>query len=365
MRARVIISLWVCAFGAYTLAFSQPKKPSQFATFSTLPSFPRGTNSEAIDVNRAGSVIVGHAFDRNGIQWAVRWTLQNGSWVMSPLPTPTDAAYARARAVSDLGDAAGEDWSPGAPRHRAVLWPATGGYVLLGCNEDMVSTIVEAISDDGQTVVGTKPILEGNVIVGSRASVWPAGGCRTDLPWLGEGISAAARAVNRDATVLGGSASATTVNPISVPVRWTFDGLWHIQPLDARPGSVFGSNDVGDLVGFARVPFGAAGCEVADGCGRAVIWYADGGTRDLGTLGGAFSSASGINASREVVGMAATAHVGSTPFIWSASVGMLELPYRGKSAVANAISDVRPDGTRVVVGFNSNGEASVWVVTLP
>jgi probable HAF family extracellular repeat protein len=113
----------------------------------------------------------------------------------------------------------------------------------------------------------------------------------------------------------------------------------------------------GRRVGNVIVP-----CTLVDGCQRAVIWYAAGGSQELDTLGGADSVANDINASGEVVGMSTSPQVGNTAFFWSASRGMVQLPFRGRFAVANALSDVRPDGTRVVVGTNSKAEAIVWVV---
>jgi hypothetical protein len=44
---------------------------------------------------------------------------------------------------------------------------------------------------------------------------------------------------------------------------------------------------------------------------------------------------------------------------------MLQLPFKGSWAAANGVSDVRPDGTRLVVGMSSQGVAVVWVVRNP
>ena len=70
----------------------KPPKPSPtgFATLSKLPSL--GSNAEAHGVNDAGTVIVGHAFDRAGLLSTVKWTMQNGSWVIAKLPYAGKAA---------------------------------------------------------------------------------------------------------------------------------------------------------------------------------------------------------------------------------------------------------------------------------
>jgi probable HAF family extracellular repeat protein len=98
-----------------------------------------------------------------------------------------------------------------------------------------------------------------------------------------------------------------------------------------------------------------------------VIWYAAGGSKDLGTLGGEYSSARDINATREVVGISTASNGVNTAFFWSESLGMLQLPL-GKGlrwAAANSLSDVRPDGTRLIVGTDSRGNAVAWVVRNP
>jgi probable HAF family extracellular repeat protein len=144
-------------------------------------------------------------------------------------------------------------------------------------------------------------------------------------------------------------------------VRWQkVSGGWLIEQLDSRRGNVMGANATGDLVGLVDVP-----CASVDGCSRAVIWYATGGSRELGTLGGKDSSARDINATGEVVGLSTSPTAGYTAYFWSTARGMLQLPFKGRFAVANALSNVRPDGTRVVVGMNSMAQATVWVVRNP
>jgi len=57
--------------------------------------------------------------------------------------------------------------------------------------------------------------------------------------------------------------------------------------------------------------------------------------------------------------------VGNTGYFWSDSTGMVQLPLRGRWAAANALSDVRPDGARLVVRMDSRRQAVVWVVRNP
>jgi len=86
----------------------------------------------------------------------------------------------------------------------------------------------------------------------------------------------------------------------------------------------------------------------------------------LGTLGGADSWARDINASGDVDGGSTSPQVGNTGFIWFArSQRMVQLPFNSRWAAANALSDVRVDGTRLVVGMSSSADAVVWVVANP
>ena len=173
-----------------------------------------------------------------------------------------------------------------------------------------------------------------------------------------------ALAVTGDGNIIGGLAAHFSQPYVYVPVRWVLiNGQWQIQQLDTRPGTVRGANASGDLVGTVEIA-----CPAVDGCGRAVIWSASGVVTELETLGGEFSSAFDINADGEVVGSTTTSHGVVTPYFWSASTGMLPLPLgrgRNRGGLPFALSDVRPDGTRLVVGITSSQGAGVWIVRTP
>jgi len=327
----------------------KPGTPPPFATFSVLPSL--GANSVAYAVDEAGTVIVGQAFDRGGLLHAVKWTLQNGSWVMTELPWPADAVSASARGVDNQGVAAGNDFT--GSTSRPLLWPAGGGPTILGCPSDLGRADVHGISAAGEVVVGN--------MFGGGASVWRPGSCRENLPRLVEAGSAGAYAVNGDGTIIGGDAALTVPDAPRVPVRWrNVGGQWSIEQLDTRSGSVRGANAAGDLAGSINVP-----CGSDNDCQRAVIWYALGSFLQLDTLGGDDSVAYDINASGEIVGMSTSPNVGLTAFFWSKSAGLVQLPFKGRAPLALALSNVRPDGTRLVVGVNSNAQAMVWIVRNP
>lgn len=345
-----ITTIFICVGALATLGL-QPhaqggKNRTEIATLSTLPSLPAGGPSEALAIDEAGTVIVGTSWDRFDVLHAVTWTLQNGSWIITSLPHGS-ATSAIARGVNNQGDAAGNNF-PGSTA-QPVLWPASGGFVVLGCEDAVGPATIHGITSGAQIAIGRQ---------GGAAVVWKPGSCREVLPPIIAGNSAGARAVNGDGTIVGGAADPDLSNSPWVPVRWTLiAGQWQIEQLDNRAGTAAGANAAGDLAGFVSLP-----CALVDGCQRAVIWYAAGGSFELATLGGAHSSARDINGSGEVVGLSTTARGVHTGFFWSASLGMLQLPSKGGWAAANAVSDVRPDGTRLVVGMSSQGVAIVWVV---
>jgi len=200
------------------------------------------------------------------------------------------------------------------------------------------------------------------VVTPGTAAVWRPGGCREDLPPLVTGAWSRADAVNGNGTVVGGTAGRSPSGD-GFPVRWKqLAGVWQIEQLDQRRGGVMSSNSAGDLAGYVYVQ-----CTLPNGCQRATIWYAAGGSRELGTLGGDNSWARGINANGDVVGASSPASGSATGFLWSASFGMLKLPLGAGMtwAAANAVSDFRSDGTRLVVGMSSQARPIAWVVPNP
>jgi probable HAF family extracellular repeat protein len=328
----------------HAAAPQKPKSRTEIATLSRLPSL--GSNAEAHAVNQAGTVVVGHSFDRADLLYAVKWTQQNGIWQISTLPYPGSAV---ATGIDDQGNIVG--YGATFPR-RPILWPAGGGYTVLGCASDVAEA--HAISADGQVIVGQ---------ASNRATAWQAPqSCTEDLPPLEPGRSAAAHAVNGDGTIIGGSAALTALDgqQTSMAVRWIGpQGGRQIELLDSRPGVAQAANAGGDLAGHVTTA-----CSQTGGCLRGVIWYAAGGYRDLATLGGSDGWIRDINAAGEAVGISTAANGTNTAFFWSQAVGMLQLP-ANRWGGANAVSDVRSDGTRLVAGIDAQANAVVWLVRNP
>src|SRR5262249_55070682 len=152
MNKKIIaVAVWVGTIGALGLAKPGPTGTA-FATFSALPSLS-GSPSEAVAVNKAGTAAAGYSWDRSGLLHAVRWTLQdNGTWAIISLPWPPGASSPTAGAVND-GATAGNDFPGNASR--AVYWPVTGGFAILGgCANELAPATVYGLSSDAQVVVG-------------------------------------------------------------------------------------------------------------------------------------------------------------------------------------------------------------------
>jgi uncharacterized membrane protein len=306
---------------------------TEFATRTALPALQKGVHGEAYAVNRAGSLIGGYSWDQQDYMHPVTWSLQSGTWQITAYPWDASATSAVIRGVNDQGDKVGNFWPGSAPR--PVIWNAAGAYTVLGCGE---LGEANAISAGAQVAVGRSSA--------ATAVVWYSGQCGEVLPALTPDAAGAAYAVNADGTVAGGSSA-------GMPVRWRrVEGTWQVEQLDTRSGSVRGSNSAGDLVGYVQ-----EGC-----CNVGIIWFVDGGTRTLPTLGGAGTTPRAINSAREVVGLSSRSNGTGWPFIWSETLGIRELPV-SDGAWAFALSDPRGDGTRVVVGAGGQPfAAQVWVV---
>ena len=327
-----------------SLAKGGGKPGSGFATRTSLPALSSGVHGEAYAINRTGSLIGGYSWDQAGLMHPVTWSLVNGSWQITAMPWDEFATSAVVKGVNDQGDKAGTFWPASAPR--AVIWDATGVYTVLGCSEGGEAF---AISAAAQVVVGVYRDASS-----AYPSLWVPGQCRETLPPLSPGVTGNAYAVNGDGTIVGGSRG-------GVPVRWRrVAGVWSIEQLDSRMGVASGANSAGDLVGYVTVP-----CASPDGCPEGHIWFVNGGGRTLPTLGGTTNAPRAVNASREVVGLSTLGSGSGVPFIWSETLGILQLPL-SDGGWAFAVSDVRGDGTRVAAGAGGRPfAAQVWVIRNP
>lgn len=320
---------------------------TEFATRTALPALVRGTHGEAYAVNRAGSLIGGYSWDQQGLMHPVTWSLVSGSWKITAYQWDGSATSAVIRALNDQGDKAGQFFPASAPR--PVLWNPAGAFTVLGCNE---LGAAYGLSASAQVAVGGY----NNIGTSSTPKVWRPGQCGETLPSLSAGAGGFAYAANGDGTIVGGTSAA-------VPVRWKrVNNAWQVEQLDSRQGTVFGANAAGDLVGAV-----GSNCQPGGGCTLdiGIVWFVNGGSRVLPTLGGPGTAARAINSAREVVGLGHLANGDGVPIIWSETLGIRQLPL-SNGGWAFAISDVRADGTRIVAGAGGQPfSAQVWVVRSP
>jgi probable HAF family extracellular repeat protein len=322
------------------------------ATVTALPSL--GDYSLANGINDGGTIVGVSA--GVGVGGAVKWTLQSGAWTIAQLQ---DGLSSRANAINATGDIVGmRSTSAGTPASRAVLWPAGGGSVVLGCAAvDSGSDLAVAINSGG-TVAGTR-----NDVSPGTAVVWRRGQCRDNLPALVVGKWAEAHGID-DAGNVYGYASDSAGN--SAAVRWAFNGTSWNSPetlKDGRYAGAFASNRGGDIAGGACIGT-FPGCST-----HAVLWPSPGNSvrTDLGTLGGPISIGYALNSATEVVGWSQTSS-STHAFIWSATTGMRDLSLFTPDdyTEAHGINNAQADGSRLVVGFSvansGTRQALVWRV---
>jgi probable HAF family extracellular repeat protein len=196
---------------------------------------------------------------------------------------------------------------------RAVVW-VHGKIIDLGTFGGHES-LSQAVNDRGQ-VVGIAlnsipdPISPFGFFVGTqmRAFLWEKKGVMQDLGTLG-GPDAWARYVSDSAQVAGVSFTNSAINPATgQPTTHSF--LWqHGEMTDLGTlGGTFsepeGLNNRGQVVGNSNLK-GDVGCNGSlVNCDQHAFVWEQGSLTDLGTLGGSFALALGVNDSGEIVGTA-------------------------------------------------------------
>jgi probable HAF family extracellular repeat protein len=133
----------------------------------------------------------------------------------------------------------------------------------------------------------------------------------------------------------------------------TFDGSIHFLPgLGGEGSSALDIDNNGNVVGSATLPSGLVT--------HAAFWPASGGIADLGTLGGNWSQAIALNASRHITGQSRTASGQVHAFIYHVDANGTVLSQTDLGVLSGNSSyayDINNDG--MVVG-TSDSKAFLW-----
>lgn len=198
--------------------------------------------------------------------------------------------------------------------------------------------------DQAGRVAGYSALPDGH----TEAFLWQTGGGMTSLsPATGASV---AYAIADDGRVVGYRVDGVRF----LAFRWEPGvGMTDLGTLGGLYTMALGLNDVGQVVGYASLPNGEA---------RAFIWELGFGLTDLGTLGGTLSYAQGVNDAGQVVGTSTLPDGHHRAFIWEDGGGMKDLgTFGGPESFAMGINNAGQ-----VVGYSTlaNGlyHAFIWEV---
>ena len=319
--------------------------------------------------------------------------------------------YSTGFGINNTGDVAGQAATPAQTdgfAATAFVWSKQKGITNLGVFGPPLFPDCPACSSDAAAVGANGEVAIGSEIAtldpngedfcqfynpfdlssanhrGCRGGIW-RNGVITVLPNLTGGNNNNAFWMNSLGQVSGFAengtfdSSCSIVTPFQVqrfqPVIWGPDGKIQraLSPLTSKGDTIayaFTINDHGQAVGNSGL-CSTTGLPPAallnSTASHAVLWESDGSVHDLGSLGGAFNSASSINNQGEVVGGAQSPTDGTVhAFFWTRQTGMLDYgAFPG--AVATVVGCCHTNNDRgEIVGFTVEpanpyfGRAVVW-----
>ena len=237
---------------------------------------------------------------------------------------------------------------------------ANAGSIFLGIGgirSTNISTVVDGLSADGTTLVGSSLNNNGKF----EAFRWTEAGGMEGLGLLDTSLSSGrsrGRGVSADGSVVAGESPSRSPVISLKSVRW--DSAGSIQRVGAFPGvnpSGF-ARDVDDA-GIYVVGRGGSLNSQPDNGSEAYRWSVAGGTEGLGDLPGDrfFSEARGISGDGEVVVGYSQSSNGNEAFRWTSSGGMVGLGDLAGGAFNSFAQDASKDGS-VIVGFGSSNNGS-------
>ena len=139
---------------------------------------------------------------------------------------------------------------------------------------------------------------------------------------------------------------------------WTATGgMQDLGTLGGTFSQAYGINASGEVVGYSSL--------AGDSVYHAFLWTASGGMQDLGSLGGTNSEALAINTRGQIVGYTTSKSGGNTiyhAFLWTSGVVRHLGTLGGASSIANSIND-----SGVVAGYSNlsanKSDAFVWTLS--
>lgn len=289
MKKLTAVAVFALLFSS--LAFSQ-------TSFSVV-KVPGASPNSLTAINNTGNVIV-NTGNSDSYQVSI-WNRIGGTAQLGSIGTNSGGAD-----INLSGDIVGAGDPNNSGNLQAFIWRPVGGVQLLGTLGGALS-VASGINDSG-AVVGFSYTAANT----QHAFLWTQGGGMQDLtPNVTNIGGATAVGVNSSNQAVGYYFPNGSLNTLGF--SWTQAG--GLQNIGSAGTLAFAVNDAGTIVG--KAPF-------ANGLKHAFSKTATGAIKDLGTLGGAESSALGINNKGWIVGTSLTTSTNGLPhgFLWTPGAGM-------------------------------------------
>jgi probable HAF family extracellular repeat protein len=322
-----------------------------------LGALPGGNNSFATALSADGTTVSGGSNSSVGSR-AFRWTAAGGMQNLGLLPS--GGSSSTGEAISADGSVIAGINRASNNENRAFRWTAAGGMTSLGVLGTGSASAANAISADGSVVAGSSYT---SVFTNPRAFRWTSAGGMQNLGVLPGGASSSALAISADGSVVAGS---DVVDGLLRAFRWTSAG--GMQDLGILPGA-----DSAEALGMSAdgsVVTGDSGDQLNNTYFHAFRWTAAGGMQDLGALpGGTFSQGSAISGDNSIIVGASSSSSGDRAFLWTSTLGMLDLNEYLSSLGADltdwrltSATDISADGSVIAGTGTFNGQDHAFLV---
>jgi probable HAF family extracellular repeat protein len=278
---------------------------------------PGGSASQAFDISRDGTTVVGLSFsDQSGTHpEAFRWQYGQGMSGLGSL----EGGFFSSRAFGVSGDGSVVvGVSVSGNGNEAFRWDAENGIMGLGdLPGGSFSSEATAVNADGTVIVG-----RGRSAAGDEAFRWEDGVMvgLGDLP--GGSFLSIAKDVSADGSVIVGRGSSAASNPFPEAFVWTAET--GMVGLGSLPGGL-STSDARAVTPDGRVVVGWSGSLQGE---EPFYWTLESGLVGLGLLAPDFASCTAQDVSGDgsvIVGDCTRANGTSAPFIWDVVRGMRDM----------------------------------------